>query len=271
MDDTNIRQSSIDDAIAYITGNIDTSITINPADTLDNIILLADYIVKNQYLSEDEKVERIEGINENIMKVYFEDAGLLDIDKFRVQKTDGSDEINESDNIPDGNLAEDETIVTNLKKDIKVKINKTESLDLDEWDKTGNVSLLAPTNRSYLENFDSVVNALDLSKLNLEQLQYLSNIDENLLRKHLGMPEELEFEKNPISFDTRLDEVVIKYINQNYDNLMADLKKRKPSLFGQEDYTFGGSYETMKLKEIKAETQQPSKEFFENFKKQLLS
>ena len=52
---------------------------------------------------------------------------------------------------------------------------------------------------------------------------------------------------------------------------MADLKKRKPSLFGQEDYTFGGSYETMKLKEIKAETQQPSKEFFENFKKQLLS
>ena len=271
MDDTNIRQSSIDDAIAYITGNIDTSITINPADTLDNIILLADYIVKNQYLSEDEKVERIEGINENIMKVYFENAGLLDIDKFRVQKTDGSDEINESDNIPDGNLAEDETIVTNLKKDIKVKINKTESLDLDEWDKTGNVSLLAPTNRSYLENFDSVVNALDLSKLNLEQLQYLSNIDENLLRKHLGMPEELEFEKNPISFDTRLDEVVIKYINQNYDNLMADLKKRKPSLFGQEDYTFGGSYETMKLKEIKAETQQPSKEFFENFKKQLLS
>ena len=131
--------------------------------------------------------------------------------------------------------------------------------------------MLAPTNRSYLENFDSVVNALDLSKLNLEQLQYLSNIDENLLRKHLGIPEELEFEKNPISFDTRLDEVVIKYINQNYDNLMADFKKRKPSFFGEEDYTFGGSYETMKLKEIKSETQQPSKEFFENFKKQLLS
>ena len=33
------------------------------------------------------------------------------------------------------------------------------------------------------------------------------------------MPEELEFEKNPISFDTRLDEVVTKYINQNYENL----------------------------------------------------
>ena len=270
-DDTNIRQSTIDDAIAYITGNIDTSITINPADTLDNIILLADYIVKNQYLSEDEKVERIEGINENIMKVYFEDAGLLDIDKFREPTTDGNNKTVESENIPDGNLAEDETIITDLKKDVEVKINTTKSLSLDEWKNSGNVSLLAPTNRSYLNNFDSVVNALDLSTLNLEQLQYLRNIDENLLRKHLGMPEELEFEKNPLSFDTRLDEVVKKYINQNYDNLIADLKKRKPSLFGEEDFTLGGSYETMNLKEIRQETQQPSKNFFENFKQQLLS
>ncbi len=258
MDDTNIRQSTIDDAIAYIEGNIDTSIIINTADTLDNIILLADYIVKNQYLSEDEKVEYIDSINENIMQQFPENTPLLDINKFREPTTDG-------------NLVEDETIITDLKKDVEVKINTTKSLNLDEWKNSGNVSLLAPTNRSYLNNFSSVVNALDLSSLNLEQLQYLRNIDENLLRKHLGMPEELEFEKNPLSFDTRLDEVVKKYINQNYNNLIADLKKRKPSLFGEEDFTLGGSYETMNLKEIRQETQQPSKNFFENFKQQLLS
>jgi len=271
FDDTNIRQSTIDNAIFFISENIDTSIKISAPETLDNIILLADYIVKNQYISEDAKVEYIDGINENIMQQFPEGTPLLDIEELKKKKTDSGNEIGESGNMPDGNLEEDETIITSNEKDLEVKINTTKKLNLDEWKSTGNVSLLAPTNRSYLNNFASVVNALDLSSLNLEQLQYLRNIDENLLRKHLGMPEELEFEKNPLSFDTRLDEVVKKYIDKNYNELIAEFKKRKPSLFGEEDYALGGSYETMKLKEIRQETQQPSKNFFENFKQQLLS
>tara|TARA_R100001509_G_scaffold144785_1_gene101198 strand:- start:4659 stop:6617 length:1959 start_codon:yes stop_codon:yes gene_type:complete len=229
MDDTNIRQSTIDDAIAYIKGNIDTSITINAADTLDNIILLADYIVKNQYISEDEKVEYIEGINNTIMTQFPDGTPLLDINKFREPTTDGSDEIN---------------------------LN-----EMQTWEESGNVATVfvqGEPSRKYLNNFDSVVNKLDLSNLSLEELRYLTNIDENLLRNLLGMPKELEFEENPFSIDTRLDEVVKKYRRNNFKKLYDDLKRRNPNLSDSE----------LKKESFK---KQPSLEFFEKLRNQLLS
>jgi hypothetical protein len=251
---------------------------------------LASFIVQNEQLQEDEKVELIEGLNETIMKKYFDGVPLLNIDTIKQSINKSGDEINKTDDKTiltergkdyllqfkdaedyDGSLADDEALAVNLGREVKVKINTTTPLNLKDWKKTGNISLLAPTNRSYLNNFASVVNDLDLSSLNLEQLQYLRNIDENLLKKHLGMPEELEFEKNPLSFDTRLDEVVKKYIDKNYNELIAEFKKRKFSFFGDEDYALGGSYETMKVREIKREKAQPSKDFFEQFKQKLLN
>lgn len=228
FDDTNIRQSTIDDAILFISGNIDTSIKISPSDTLDNIILLADYIVKNQYISEDAKVEYIEGINNTIMKVHFEGAPLLDIDELRNQiPTDTSDNLNE----------------------------------MQTWEESGNVATVfvqGEPSRKYLNNFDSAVNKLDLSNLSLEELRYLTNIDENLLRNLLGMPKELEFEENPFSIDTRLDEVVKKYRRNNFKKLYDDLKIRNPNLSDSE----------LKKESFK---KQPSLEFFEKLRNQLLN
>lgn len=291
FDDTKANAQTIKDAITDIQGNIDISISIDKKEIiLDNINNLASFIVQNEQMQEDEKVELIEGLNETIMKKYFDGAPLLNIDTIKQGINKSGDKVNKTDDKTistergkdylvqfkdaedyDGNLAEDEALAVNLDREVKVKINTTTPLNLKDWKKTGNISLLAPTNRSYLNNFASVVNDLDLSSLNLEQLQYLRNIDENLLKKHLGMPEELEFEKNPLSFDTRLDEVVKKYIDKNYNELISEFKKRKFSFFGDEDYALGGSYETMKVREIKREKAQPSKDFFEQFKQKLLN
>ena len=227
-DKSDIDPDTIDNAIEAIKPNIATSIAINPAKTLEEIKALSVYIVMNKNLEEDQKAELIEGLNDTIMKNNFGDAPLLDIDIIKKQiTTDTGDNLNE----------------------------------MQTWEESGNVATVfvqGEPSRKYLSNFDSVVNKLNLSNLSLEELRYLTNIDENLLRNLLGMPKELEFEENPFSFDTRLDEVVKKYRINNAKKLYDDLKIRNPNLSDSE----------LKKEAFK---KQPPLEFFENLRNQLLN
>ena len=84
-DKSDIDPDTINNAIEAIKTNIATSIAINTTKTLEEIKALSMYIVINKNLQEDQKVELIDGLNETIMKTYFDGAPLLDIDIIKKQ------------------------------------------------------------------------------------------------------------------------------------------------------------------------------------------
>ncbi len=155
-------------------------------------------------------------------------------------------------------------------KDIAIKGNvQTEALfevNKNIWEQSGNVDTYLALNRKYLNNFEDVVNNLNYSNLDIYQLDVLSRLSEKELQKILGIPSNIKFEKRKVSRNLgALKEAASKAI-ENYDY------SKNPELFKEEKYVGSNKTFTTRKKVIgDKQRNMPSVEFFEEFRKQLLT
>lgn len=149
----------------------------------------------------------------------------------------------------------------NIDEDFKVsEVNK------NIWEQSGNVDTYLALNRKYLNNFEDVVNNLNYSNLDIYQLDVLSRLSEKELQKILGIPSNIKFEKRKVSRNLgALKEAAGKAI-ENYDY------SKNPELFKEEKYVGSNKTFTTRKKVIgDKQKNMPSIEFFEEFRKQLLT
>ena len=211
--------------------------------------IILEKVMNDKTLSEDAKVEYEENIRAEFAKVTNLDPYIKDSKASKVIALDGND-----------TETTDIGIKGNVQTEALFEVNK------NIWEQSGNVDKYLALNRKYLNNFEDVVNNLNYSNLDIYQLDVLSRLSEKELQKILGIPSSIKFEKRKVSRNLgALKEAVGKAI-ENYDY------SKNPELFAKEKSVGSNKTFTTRKKVIGDKKENmPSIEFFEEFRKQLLT
>tara|TARA_Y100000739_G_C20612846_1_gene469761 strand:- start:3854 stop:5779 length:1926 start_codon:yes stop_codon:yes gene_type:complete len=177
-----------------------------------------------------------------------------------------------------------------ITKDNEVNLSSENNIDRDFkgfeinkniWEQSNNVATLQLRNnaggtytRKYLNNFEDVVNNLNYSNLDFEQLVTLENLNQEELTQLLGIPSSIKFTKQRLRnngiavFKEKVAEAIQKYDLQENASYVNEVVKKynrinRPEQLKTDKYFISG--------QINKKENMPSIEFFEEFRKQLLT
>ena len=172
-----------------------------------------------------------------------------------------------------------------ITKDNEVNLSSKNNIDRDFkgfeinkniWEQSNNVATLqrGTYTRKYLNNFEDVVNNLNYSNLDFEQLVTLENLNQEELTQLLGIPSSIKFTKQRLRnngiavFKEKVAEAIQKYNLQENASYVNEVVKKynrinRPEQLKTDKYFISG--------QINKKENMPSVEFFEEFRKQLLT